>query len=364
MHTEVNAHRSTRAYWLCQATGWGLYSGLRLYAATAYLHLPWARVVADLLWLDGSALALTHGLRFFIRRRRWGALAVGHLAPRILGASVLLALPLGLLTRWSSVSGLQDAGSLSQGLAVPLSASATASIQLALQILNWAIVMALWLIIYFVATGIRQRSAAQLRESELARALQLAELRLLKTQLNPHFLFNSLNTVRSLIADDPARATRAVTHLANTLRYTLSAGRGELVTLAQELDIVRDYLALESMRFEDRLEVEYDVAPNTAAVQIPVMLLQTVVENSIKHGISELPDGGRIKISARLEGALFSLLVENPRPPVAAATMPAGIGLRNADERLRLLFGVAAGVVLDLSHPSVATARIHIPLPS
>ena len=97
-----------------------------------------------------------------------------------------------------------------------------------------------------------------------ARALHLAELRLLKSQLNPHFLFNALNTVRSLIADNPARAQNAVTHLANTLRYTLSSRQDELVTLSQELDIVADYLELESMRFEDRLRIETHVPADAA----------------------------------------------------------------------------------------------------
>jgi LytS/YehU family sensor histidine kinase len=111
------------------------------------------------------------------------------------------------------------------------------------------------------------------------------------------------------------------------------------------------------------LSVEFDVAPETADVQIPVMLLQTVVENSIKHGIAELPEGGTVKISARIAGGLFLMQVENPRPAAAASAPQGGIGLRNADERLRLLFGSGASLDLDLSSPSVATARIRIPRP-
>ncbi len=117
----------------------------------------------------------------------------------------------------------------------------------------------IWLVLYFGALALRQYRSAELRQSELARALQLAELRLLKSQLNPHFLFNALNTVRSLIADDPPRAQDAVTRLANTLRYTLTSAQDELVTLEQELEIVQDYLALESLRFEDRLRIDCDV---------------------------------------------------------------------------------------------------------
>jgi LytS/YehU family sensor histidine kinase len=195
----------------------------------------------------------------------------------------------------------------------------------------------------------------------LARALQLAELRLLKSQLNPHFLFNALNTVRSLIADNPVRAQSAVTRLANTLRYTLSSRQDELVTLAQELDIVADYLELESMRFEDRLRIETHVPEDAAGVRIPVMLLQTLVENAIKHGIAELPSGGLLRISAELQNDVLILEVENPRPPTPIQRAHEGVGLRNARDRLRLLFGARAGLDLDLSKPAVATARLRVP---
>jgi two-component system sensor histidine kinase AlgZ len=356
----MNAH-SQRPYWLCQCAGWGFYTIIRIYGAVAFVHLPWARATAELLLLDGTALGLTHGLRAFMRHHHWSALSVPRISLRVLAASFILALPLGIITLRTAVSALQDPGPLLAEFAPRFAAHFAQPILLVLHIANWAILFALWLFIYFVAISLRQRRFAQLRESELARALQLAELRILKTQLNPHFLFNSLNTVRSLIADDPASAQRAVTHLANTLRYTLSAGHDELVTLAQELDIVREYLALETMRFEDRLSVEFHVAPETGDVQIPVMLLQTIVENAIKHGIAELPEGGTIKISAQLEADVLLMQVENPRSKPKATTMPAGIGLRNADERLRLLFGSRASLILDLSSPSLAQVRVRVP---
>ncbi len=358
----VNADMgSQRTYWLCQGAGWGLYTATRLYTAVAFVNLPWARATLELLLLDGAALALSHGLRTYVRRHRWSTLSVGRMTPRILAASFILAIPLAIATLWTTVSALQDPAPLFADFAPAVFARFTQSILLALHIANWTIVFVIWLVIYFSITSLRHRRLAELRESQLARALQLAELRVLKTQLNPHFLFNSLNTVRSLIADDPARAQRAVTHLANTLRYTLRAGHDELVPLAQELDIVRQYLALETMRFEDRLSVEFHVAPETGDVRIPVMLLQTVVENAIKHGVAELPGGGTIRISAALEVGALRIEVENPRPQRESGTAGDGIGLRNADERLRLLFGPEARLDLDLSNPSIATVRIHIP---
>jgi LytS/YehU family sensor histidine kinase len=234
-------------------------------------------------------------------------------------------------------------------------------IQYAHQIVNWAVLYMVWLIIYFTAIGLREYRSARLTQSELARALHVAELRLLKSQLNPHFLFNALNTVRSLIADNPARAQSAVTRLANTLRYTLSSRHNELVTLSQELDIVADYLELESMRFEDRLRVEQNVPADAAGLPIPVMLLQTLVENAIKHGIAELPSGGLLRISAVLQRDMLMLEVENPRPVTPLRSSHEGVGMRNAHDRLRLLYGDRARLDLDLSKPGLATARLRIP---
>jgi sensor histidine kinase YesM len=152
-----------------------------------------------------------------------------------------------------------------------------------------------------------------------------------------------------------------VTRLANTLRYTLSSSHEEFVTLAQELEIVEEYLELEALRLENRLKVERAIAPGIGGVRIPVMVLQTVVENAIKHGIAELPSGGVLRITAALQDDRLVLEVRNPRPRMSETERPDGIGLRNAAERLRLLFGSQASLDLDLSNAESATVRIVIP---
>jgi len=200
------------------------------------------------------------------------------------------------------------------------------------------------------------------REAQLAEALHLAELRLLKAQLNPHFLFNALNTVRALIAEDPSQAQQAVTQLARTLRYTLNSGQDELVSLDRELAIVDDYLAIEALRLGDRLSLVRDIEPATRERQIPVMLLQSLVENAIKHGIAQLPRGGVLKISAEMEANALILMVENARPRSSASDSDSdSIGLRNSTERLRLLFGPQASLNLDVTEADRAVARVCIP---
>ncbi len=353
--------RSQAAYWTCQLAGWGLYTAPRIYAAAAVMNLPWLRVTVETVLLSGAGLGLTHLLREYMSRHRWSALRVPKLAWRIVVAGFILGTPLGLITPFTSISVLQDPGPVLNGIAPAYGFHGVPPLVFPLNILNWSVLFMIWLAIYFTVLAVRRHRWAELRRSELARALQQAELRLLKSQLNPHFLFNALNTVRSLIADHPSQAQRAVTRLANTLRYTLSRGHDELVTLAQELEIVADYLELESMRFEERLIVEYNVPADAGAVRIPVMLLQTVVENAIKHGIAELPSGGVLRIRAALKDGTLLLEVENPRPPKASRAAGEGTGLRNSEERLRLLFGSRASLDLDLSQPAAARTRIRIP---
>jgi hypothetical protein len=354
--------RSTHLYWILQVAGWGVYTLLRGIGAAAVLGLPWGQSVLELAIFGGLGLAVSHWLRNYVCRHEWGALSIPKLAIRIIVVSAILAIPLGILTQLSDVSGLQDPRPELQEYAPGLSVGMTVTLQTLLQIINWAVLFMIWLAIYFAVVGLREYRSVRLKQSELARALQLAELRLLKSQLNPHFLFNALNTVRSLIADNPSRAQNAVTRLANTLRYSLSSRHSELVTFAQELDIVTDYLELESMRFEDRLRVERDVPADAANTYIPVMLLQTLVENAIKHGIAALPEGGLLRISAVLEVDMLDVQIENPRPTAPIAAAGEGVGLRNARERLKLLFGTRAILDLDLSKPAVATARLRIPL--
>jgi hypothetical protein len=357
----ITQQKSQLVYWTFQLMGWGLFSVSRFVGAVVILDLPWVRLALELLFVDALGLGLSHRLRDFVRRHHWSALPFRRLSWRIAVAAFVLGTPLGIVTQFTGLSALHDPAFL-KPYAPALSFQFSVFASTVIEIVNSAVLYIIWLTIYFTAIAVREHRSAQLKQSELARALQLAELRLLKSQLNPHFLFNALNTVRSLIADNPARAQDAVTRLAKTLRYTLTSPQAELVTLSQELDIVADYLELESMRFEDRLRIELHVPDDAAGVYIPVMLLQTLVENAIKHGIAQLPSGGLLRVSAKVQNEMLMLDVENPRPPAPVRTAQEGVGLQNARDRLRLLFGARARLELDVSHPSVTTAHLRIPV--
>lgn len=356
---------SDRAYWACQFGGWGALTLSQIYVALVFFHLPWQRAALELLTLYGSALVVTHLLRDYMHRHRWGGLSKRALISRGFLASVIVGAPLGVVVNFLTGSVLTNgrtADLSGVGVVIKISETISPLMMLIQHMVNWSGTIGTWMVLYFIIVGVRKRREAELRQSELTRALQLAELRLLKAQLNPHFLFNSLNSVRALIADDPARAQSAVTQLARTLRYTLASGADELATLDQELDIVNDYLNLESLRLGDRLTVERNISSEAMRARIPVMLLQTVVENAIKHGIAELPAGGTLHVSAQVRGGSLLLEIGNPRPAAPSPATHQGIGLRNATERLRLLFGAEASLDLDLSSPAQAVARVRIPV--
>jgi Histidine kinase len=359
----VTRPHALRSYWFCQLGGWGLYGMLEAGVATKILRLPLGRSLLELAVFAALGVALTHMLRGLLRRRAWARLPLRALAPRILGTALLLSLPVAAIMDYMSIAALWAPEQVNiQNLHIPPELIHQA--RGLFLVLDVTVLFIVWAILYLTITALRDQRSAALRQSELTRALQLAELRLLKSQLNPHFFFNSLNSVRALIADDPAGAQKAVTQLARTLRYTLTAGREELVTLARELEIVEDYLALESLRFGERLRIARDFAPEAMGVRVPVMLLQTVVENAIKHGIAELPEGGDLCIVAALRGGTLHIDVENTRPEKTESVFRSegeGVGLDNAAERLRLLFGANANLELDLSRVEVAVARIRIP---
>ena len=350
--------RASRAYWLCQLSGWGLYALSQVIGSTQVLRLPYGRAVLEVGVVYGLGMAFTHGLRGYVLRHAWARLPLLALLPRILAAAFVLALPLVAITHYMSIAAMWRPEEAAPGL-LHLPDGLTPTL---IRIANLTALFAVWTGLYFTISYLRERRSAELRQSELARALQSSELRLLKSQLNPHFLFNSLNCLRALIVEDPAAAQNAVTRLARILRYSLSSGREELVPLERELEIVEDYLALESLRFAERLSIKLNVTPEALGVRVPVMLLQTLVENAIKHGIAELPAGGDVRISAALRGGTLHVAVENTRPEKSTnGTRGEGIGLSNAAERLRLLFGTRASLELDLSHADVAIARIRIP---
>jgi sensor histidine kinase YesM len=205
----------------------------------------------------------------------------------------------------------------------------------------------------------------QLRTKELERerALKLAtEARLasLESRVHPHFLFNTINSVSSLIHEDPDRAERMLTQMAGLLRFSLDAGHTGLVSLDREMKVVRDYLDIECARLGERLRYKLDVDPNLGAVPLPPLSIQTLVENSVKYAVSPRTQGAFICVSVRAEGDRVAIEVSDDGPGFRGIDLPAGHGLSNLQERLHAAFG--DGAWLDISSdPGQTSVTFSVP---
>jgi LytS/YehU family sensor histidine kinase len=188
------------------------------------------------------------------------------------------------------------------------------------------------------------------KELERERALKLAteaQLASLESRIHPHFLFNTLNSISSLIPEDPARAERLVEQMAALLRFSLDANQSGLVPLASELKIVADYLEIERARFGDRLRYRIDVPADLSESRIPPLSLQTLVENSVKYAIAPERAGGEIRITGARVNGVCRVEVSDSGPAFQLESAPAGHGLDNLKGRLSTLFGDRAALLLQ-----------------
>jgi signal transduction histidine kinase len=204
------------------------------------------------------------------------------------------------------------------------------------------------------------------RERELRELAVSAQLAALRAQLNPHFFFNSLNSIAQLISTDPTKAEACVERLAEIFRYMLRRGHSEFVPLQEELEIAEAYLEIERARFGDDLTVEEQIDERSRQVLLPELILQPLVENAVKHGISHKVGGGRVRIEAAFDNGDLRLMVADTGAGVrnSAAIFDSGVGLKNVRDRLLRLYGPEYGPVIESGPERGTTVTLRIPLPS
>jgi len=196
--------------------------------------------------------------------------------------------------------------------------------------------------------------------AELQQALAASELEVLKSQLHPHFLFNTLHSIHALVDTDQERAKAMILKVSNLLRTALEHGNADVVALDEELKFIEDYLSLEKMRLEERLDLRWRVEPNTRELLVPQLILQPLVENSILHGVACCRTGGWIEVASCRNNGTLRIQIRNSVGGVRHGGM--GLGLANTRARLKHLYGEqVASLSFDLSSESVATALLVIP---
>lgn len=221
-----------------------------------------------------------------------------------------------------------------------------------------AILFCGWAGIFISTLAVRRSTKAEVERLEFESALREAELKALRAQINPHFLFNSLNTIRALVNERPHRAQEAVLHLSLLLRAALRSDL-MLCPLREEMETVGHYLELEKLRFEERLQVSMEISADALDVLVPTMLVQTLVENAVKHGIACVVNGGVLSMSGCVEKGRCVLRISNPGH-LGGATSGMGMGLRNTRMRLARLLGEGASLNM-LDADGRVTAELNLP---
>jgi sensor histidine kinase YesM len=228
------------------------------------------------------------------------------------------------------------------------------------QIMNVARYVVVWIIIYYLYHLLNRNKEISEQKLMMENIIKTSELELLKSQLNPHFLFNALNSIKALVLIDAEKAREAIIKLSELLRFSLNYEKTPLINLSEEIDEVVKYLELEKIRFGDRLDINIDLEEKSLDAKVPPAMILTLAENAIKHGINQLPEGGVIGITSSISSKMFKIEVTNPGK--LSQVESKGIGLRNIKKRLYSLFGDNAQIILTSKIPNQISATIIYPV--
>ena len=343
--------RKLSPYWVCQIGGWGLYGLINIFFYYTISPKTDVNFYNTLLLYMVEGFVISHLMRTVIQQ--YGLLNLP--ITRQIITLLLLTLVFGFL--YSTVDNLM------MGY-FGLETDAAKKYSLAVKVVRMAVgcffFLCMWNLIYFSYHYIMKSRKDQLDKMRLESLVKELELKTIKAHINPHFIFNALNSIRALVDEDPARARTAITELSNILRSSMYAEKVETTPLERELSIVKDYLALEHIRFEDRLHVEYDIDEDTLDLPVPPMMLQTLVENAIKHGISKQKEGGIIKVKSDFKDNHYELVVQNTGH-LNGHLLKDGFGISGTINRLHLMFGDNARFNIKDTDDNLVEAKIVLP---
>ena len=339
-------------YWICQIAGWGASLAISTFF---YLTLSVRKVDHFFLMITISVLLgvfITHIMRMVIQE--YNVLYKPLQKQIILFVSITLVF--SIIYACSDVAiekmlNLKDMGGPKISLANEVARTA----------INNFFLLFIWNLIYYTYHYVERNNRQEVDTLKLQSFVKELELKTIKAHINPHFIFNALNSIRALVDENPTRARTAITELSNILRSSMQSEKLETVPLERELNIVKDYLALEKMRFEERLIIEMEIDDNTLGQPVPPMMLQTLVENAIKHGISKKIHGGTIKVISDFTNNHHQLIVRNTGQ-LDAYTNEDGFGLKSTQYRLNLLYQGKATFEIKNMDAEMVESKITMPV--
>ena len=347
-----NMRRKSSLYWSCQLGGWLLYGLSMVFFAfifenkTNYILYP--RIAITIL----VGMSFTHLLRELILRlklrppiyvKKWWLLTL-----TIISIIILFNLINSAIVEWLKMYDPKLKVSVEKRFLSNL-------------ILDSPLVL-VWTSIYYIWHYVELGSKSEIQKVRLESLVKELELKTIKAHINPHFIFNALNSIRALVDENPERARTAITELSNILRSSMQAEKMETVPFERELNIVKDYLALEHIRFEDRLQIEYDIDEDTLDQPVPPMMLQTLVENAIKHGIGKHKEGGLVRVISDYRDDHHELIVQNTGQLNELNLNEDGFGINSTRNRLKLLFGGEATFEIRNTENDMVEAIVKMPV--
>jgi two-component system LytT family sensor kinase len=324
--------KKNNIYWTCQFVGWTLYAAINLFFFKLSYNTNFKDILLFLIWLP-LGITITHAYRFIVLKYNVLKVNLFFQIPIIIISSLIMSIlffiiNIGIVNLFSHTPEQVDL----------LAATS--------KILSLVLIFIIWSVIYFGFHFFDNYKRTEIQNLRLEANTKEVELNKLKSQLNPHFMFNSMNSIRALVDEDPKKAKVAITQLSNILRNTLMMHKNKYITLEEELALVKDYLELEHIRFEERLNFNFSIDPNTLSLNVPPMMIQTLVENGIKHGIGKYPEGGHISINALKTETGFEIEIINTGQLMLQTKSDSGVGVENTTNRLELLFGKKASFSL------------------
>lgn len=344
----ANKVKRTKLYWIFQLGGFFSYTLINIFLYIIAGTISYATVIYAI-FISVWFLLSTHVFRHYIKSRRWVTLKISRLLPRLFVATVLLSLVNYVFHIF--LAGVLDILDYNKVLD-PLTVVAF--------IFAYMVFYVIWSLIYFMYHYLDSYNKSLKYKAHKNEV----ELNKLKSQLNPHFIFNALNSIRALVDEDPEKSKDAITRLSGILRSSLVMNKNKLTDFDEELQAVRDYLALESIRFEERLQIEYQIDPGSSGFQVPPLMIQTLVENGIKHGIAHLKGGGKLLLKTQVQDERMTIQIRNEGQIVNHTTSQnnKGFGIDNTRQRLHLLFGKKASFSLKNETNHTVLVEIVIPM--
>jgi sensor histidine kinase YesM len=332
-----------RLYWILQGGGWFLYAFVQELAIIWVSGSDGIRSPRAIFFFYEALLCLliTHTYRYCINRWRWMNLGMIKLTVYIVASVLLMA---------TIIVFLRIPVSIPLGLYKPQTIQNVVGL-----IATYTVIFFLWSTIYFIYNYFERYN----KSLKLEATVKDIELNNLKAQLNPHFIFNAMNSIRALVDENPVKSKEAITKLSNILRNSLVTEKKGLTKFNDELKIVQDYLSLESIRFEERLKIVYDIAGGSSDFWVPPFMIQTLVENGIKHGIAHLTEGGTISIKTMIIDDELTIQIVNSGRYMNGKK--GGLGLTNTIHRLKLLYGDTAYLKIGNEKNNSVLTEVKIP---